>query len=302
MSFKKLFLGLPFLLLFSVISSAQSKFVKDDLGFAFQLSSPPQKIISLAPNITEILFALELEKRIVGVTRYCDYPAQARQKEKIGGLIDPSLEKIKALNPDLIIGFRGNPLRILKRLRSLGFPVFILEAGESLDSIYFTIEKIGTITHQEKQAQALVSSLKNKYEKIEASLRPVRHKPRVFLFLHGLGFWTCGKGSFLNDLLTKAKGENVSGKIPKKWLHYSQEQLLHDNPEVMIVMSKSQQEFTRARQWIREESHLEKVRAVEEDRIYFLDENLASRLGPRLFDALAELARLLHPHLFAEKK
>ncbi len=295
-------LALSAILLVSAAFGNQIKVIKDDLGFSFQLNSPPQRIISLAPNVTEILFALDLEERIVGVTRFCDYPSGAGEKERIGGMVDPSLEKIKALNPDLIIGFRGNPLRILKRLRTLGLPVFVLEEGKTLESLYLAIEKIGTITRKEKEAEELCISLKNKYRGIEEALQPVGHRPKVFLFLHGRGLWTCGKESFLNDLLQKARGENVCGKIAKKWLHYNQEQLLHDNPEVMIVMAKSQEDFSKARQWIREESHLERVRAVKDDRIYFFDENLASRLGPRLFDALAELARLLHPEQFAGKK
>jgi len=302
MTLRKWQVVLWFCLLNSLAFAQQNKIIKDDLGFFFRLSSPPQRIVSLAPNITEILFALDLEEKIVGVTRYCDYPSKALEKGKIGGLIDLNLEKMRALNPDLIIGFRGNPLRILKKLKNLHFPVFVLEAGENLESLYSTIEKIGLVTQKEKEAKNLVSSLKKRYEKIEATLQPVVHKPTIFLLLHGLGFWTCGKKSFLNDLLIKAKGVNVSGEIPKKWLHYNREQLIHQNPEVVIVMAKSQEEFSKAKEWLKKESRLEMIRAIQNERIYFLDENLASRLGPRLLDALHQLALLLHPHLFAQEQ
>ncbi len=293
-----------FLLTFlnAVLFGSQQKTIKDDLDFPFVITSPPQRIISLAPNITEILFDLDLGEKVVGVTRYCDFPEKALKKEKIGGMIDPNLEKIIALNPDLIIGFRGNPLRIIERLRSLHLPLFVLEMGANLETVFIIIEKIGTITQKEEKAEILVESLKKRYNETQAALRDVQHEPRVFLSIHGTGLWTCGKGSFLNDLVGKARGVNIAGNIPRKWLHYNREQLIHDNPEVIIILSKSQGEFSKVKEWIKNEAHLNRIKAVETDRIYFLDENLATRPSPRLIDALEELARILHPQFFKEER
>jgi len=288
--------------LHAVLFGSQQKTIKDDLNFPYKLTSPPQRIISLAPNITEILFDLDLGEKVVGVTRYCDFPTEALKKEKIGGMIDLNLEKIIALKPDLIIGFRGNPLRIIERLRSLHLPLFVLEMGTDLETVFIVINKIGTITQKEKKAEILAESLKKRYDRIQAALRDVQHEPRVFLSIHGTGLWTCGKGSFLNDLVGKARGVNIAGNIPRKWLHYKREQLFHDNPEVIITLSKSQREFTKVKEWIKNEAHFKGIKAVETDRIYFLDQNLASRPGPRLIDALEELARILHPQYFKEKR
>lgn len=119
----------------SAFIAGQSRTIKDDLGREWTIGPPPRRIVSLAPNVTEILFALGLEERIVGVTRYCDYPAGALNKDKVGGLVDPGLEKISALKPDLILAFRGNPVRALGKMRSLGLPVFSLEPGTSLESL-----------------------------------------------------------------------------------------------------------------------------------------------------------------------
>ena len=290
-----------FFLLFALSISFygnQKETVKDALGFAYGVESAPQRIVSLAPNITEILFSLGLGEKVVGVTRFCDYPPQAQEKEKIGGLVDPNLERIKALNPDLIIGFRGNPLRILKRIRSLGLPLFVLEMGNDLESVFSVIEKIGKVTLSEKEAESLIQSLRNKYDAVQSALRNVEHQPKVFLSIHGFSFWTSGKESFLNDLMTKAGGKNIAGNIPQKWLLYKQEQLIHQDPEIIVILCKSSQEFLKAKEWIRTKAYLQEVRAVETDRIYFLDENLAARPGPRLFKALEELARLLHPKNF----
>ena len=280
----------------------QKEVIKDALGFPYLIAAPPQRIVSLAPNVTEILFSLGLGEKVVGVTRYCDYPEQAREKEKIGGLVDPNLEKIKALNPDLIIGFRGNPLRILKRIKSLRLPLFVLEVGTDLESVFSLVEKIGVITQEEEKAKALIQSLRRKFAEIQSRLENVQNRPRVFLSIHGFGFWTSGKESFLNDLVIKAKGVNIAGNIPRKWLLYNQEELIHEDPEAIVVLSRSEEEFLKAKDWIKNKSHLQRIKAVLADRIYFLDENLATRPGPRLIDALQELARLLHPQSFEKEQ
>jgi iron complex transport system substrate-binding protein len=290
------------LLSFSFSNALQVKTVKDALGYSILLSSPPQRIISLAPNITEILFALGLEARIVGVTRYCDYPPQALEKEKIGGMVDLNLEKIYALNPDLVIGFRGNPLRVLRRLRELDLPLFVLEMGSGLESVFDIIKTIGAVTQQEKEAENLIESMQKKYSHMQDSLQKVQYQPKVFFSLHGMGLWTCGKGSFLDDLVRKAKGINIAGNIQRKWLHYNREELIHENPDVIIVLAQSKEEFQKARSWMKGERPFREIRAVSEDRIHFLDANIATRPGPRLVDALIQLAHILHPAHFKKEQ
>jgi len=289
------------ILLIVFILDAQEKIIKDDLGFPFDMTAPPQRIISLAPNITEILFTLGLGEKVIGVTRYCDFPEDTMKKEKIGGMVDPNLEKIIALKADLIIGFRGNPLTTLERLRDLNLPVFVLDIGTTIESTLSIVKKIGTVTHTEKRAELLIQSLRERYEKILSALRDVKQEPKVFLSLHGTGLWTCGKESFLNDLVKKARGMNIAGNIPRKWLNYNREHLIHEDPEVIIILSKSEKDFLKTKKWIKSEAHLEGTKAVDADRIYFLDENLATRQGPRLIEALEELARLLHPQCFEKE-
>jgi len=298
MTRKKTAIALLLISLNSPVLGIQKKIIKDDLGFSLRLNSPPQRIISLTPNITEILFALGLGDKVVGVTRFCDFPDEALKKEKIGGMVNPNLEKIKALDPDLIIGFRGNPLRTLERIRALRLPLFVLEMGTNIESLFVIIQKVGMVSHSERKAEALIQSLRERYESVLSSLREVKHEPKVFLSLHGAGFWTCGKQSFLHDLILKAKGVNIAGRISRKWLNFNREQLIHENPEVIIVLSKSEEDFSKTRDWIKSEAHLEGIQAVLSDRIYFLDENLATRPGPRLVDAFEALARLLHPRCF----
>lgn len=278
----------------------QNQLIKDDLGTTHVLGTPPQRIISLAPNVTEVLFALGLEERIVGVTRYCSYPKQALAKEKIGGMVDPDLEKIIALHPDLIIAFRGNPLNLVRRFKDLGLPVFVLETGAEVESVFTLIERIGLITRREKEAENLVKRLRKDQERIRKSLKHVEHRPKVFLGLHGKGFWTCGKDSFLNDLVLMAKGINIAGEIPRAWLAYSREELIHQNPEHIVIISHSKMRFDESKSWLTGETYLEGIQAVQKGNIHYLHEDLVTRLGPRILLALEQLARILHPSFFED--
>lgn len=289
---------LLFILSSSSLTGTLNQTIKDDLGYSFELHNPPQRIISMAPNITEILFALGLREKVVGVTRYCDFPQEARQKEKIGGMIDPSLEKIKSLNPDLIIGFRGNPLQTIKHMKSLDMPVFVCEMGTTLESVISLIKKIGIVTQREDAALSLAQSFEQKLAKIQSVLQDVKHKPRVFFILHGPGLWTGGKESLFDALVQKAKGVNIAGDIQRKWLLFNREQLVHENPDIIIIVSKSKREFLQIKKGILKEIYFHSIKAVRMDNIYFLEENLATRAGPRLIDALERLARILHPEQF----
>jgi iron complex transport system substrate-binding protein len=282
--------------------AGQDLTIKDDLGYTHVLGVPPQRIISLAPNVTEILFALGLEKRIIGVTRYCNYPKQAQTKNHIGGMVDLNLEKIIDLQPDLIIAFRGNPLRLVLRLKDLKLPVFVLEEGTTLESVFFLIKRIGLVTRREKEAGDLVDRLQGNLKRMETSLKNAETRPKVFINLHGKGLWTCGKSSFLNDLVLKAKGVNIAGGVSRTWFSYNREELIHQNPDYIVVITKSNEDFLGAKKWFSKEAHLETIPAVQKENIYYLNEDLVTRPGPRIFDALDRLARILHPASFKDVK
>ena len=291
-------LALALVALIPAAAEAQAIRVTDDIGKTFTFDAPPRRIISLAPNITEILFALGLDDRIIGVTRYCDFPAAAAAKMKIGGLLDPNIEKIQSLSPDLVIAFRGNPLSALRKLEELRLPVFTLDIGAGLAAVAPTITKIGAVTGKVPQADRLLAGLAAKLGEIDAALAPVRSYPRIFLSLQGLGLWTFGRDSYFTDLLARAKAVSVTGAIPKSWLEYGRESLIQDDPDAIIILAPSEADFRNAVDWYRTRGALNNLRAVRENRFLFLDQNAASRFGPRLYDTLADLARLLHPELF----
>ena len=288
----------PFILLLVLSSSPQQKTVWDDQGTPFALGRAPERIVSLAPNITEILFALDLGPRVAAVTRFCDYPPQAASKEKIGGLIDPDLEKIKALRPELVIAYRGNPLELLRRMRELGLPVFALDAGETLDSLAVLVARIGQVTGSGKKAAALIRGLADKRNAVRVRLRQAASRPKVFLLLPGGGLWTSGGQGYLNDLVKEAGAANVAAGIEKPWVDYSLERLVSDDPDIIVLLARGPEEFEQAKKWVKADRRMVGLRAVRLGRFVFLDENKTSRFGPRLVEALAQLARALHPECF----
>jgi iron complex transport system substrate-binding protein len=276
-----------------------SQVIKDDLGRPFPLPpATPERIVSMAPNITEILFALGLGGRVVGVTRFCDWPPEARALPKIGGLVDPNAEVVRSLDPDLVIAFRGNPLRLVDRIGKLGLPVFVLDIGEGLNALFPLIERMGRVTRTEIRAAELIAGLRSRVEAVDAEVRGALSRPEVFAILYGQGLWTCGGESYLDDLIARAGGTNVASSLPKKWALYKRERIIKDDPDVVFILARSAADFALGRDRLARMPGMDGVKAVKTGRIYELDENAASRFGPRLVDVLVRMATLLHPERF----
>lgn len=288
--------------LFIGSATVPSQVIFDDLKRPFPLGAPPRRIVSLAPNITEVLYAVGLDDSVVGVTRYCDFPPEVKDKEKIGGLLDPNLEKIEALHPDLIIAFRGNPIRMLNKLIQLGFPVFVLDTGKSLEDLFMMIDRVGQLTRKEAEAAALTESLEKKYVRIHNALSAPLSRPKVFLSLPGQKLWTCGRDSYLHDLIIKAGGTNIAGHIPRQWLRLNPEHLIKEDPDVIILLARDEKDFIMLREWYLRHPHLRRVKAILKKKVFFLEENMASRFGPRLVETYSRLARLLHPERFSAEE
>jgi iron complex transport system substrate-binding protein len=283
---------------FALSSFGQGNVIRDYRGKEFRTEGKPQRIVSLAPNITEILFNLGAGDQVIGVTRYCDFPPEAAKKAKIGGFLDPDIERIRDVSPDLIVAFRGNPLEKINRLDALGLRVFVLDIGYRLTDIPPLIEKIGALIGRPDEAGAISRALKEKAARVASALSSISSRPRVFLKLQGEGLWTCGRESYFTDLIEKAGGTSVTAEINKNWLEYGVERLVRDNPDLIIVLAPSVPEFERTRTWLRNRPGLREMAAVRDNKIVRLDENAASRFGPRLLDSLEDMARLLHPEKF----
>ena len=262
----------------------------DDSGVELRLARRPTRIVSLSPSATEILFALGLEEEVIGVTRYCDYPAAAKAKEKIGDL-NLDYEKIVALRPDLILAVGNMPAQSLARLRSLGLAVLAYSPTD-LASVMGAVETIGLATGRQQAARELTAAMRRRVQAVRDKLATLveTEKPRVFVEIWIDPVMTAGPGTFTAELIRLAGGRDIATDA-KPWSPFSQELVLARNPQIIISQCGSAAQIVKRPGW-------ETLAAVRDGRVHDVDQNLFSRPGPRLVEALEILARLLHPARF----
>ena len=268
---------------------------EDALGRKITVPDPPKRIVSLAPNITEILYALDIGHRVVGVTVYSDYPDEAKQKPKVGSYVNLNIEKIVSLKPDLIIGtYGGNPKATVFRLEDLGFPVYITRT-ETVAEMLTMIEHIGTITYTSKKASVLANTLRERIDAVTSKVRNAEH-PLVLLEINAKPLITTGSGSFQHEIIRLAGGRNLAGDSPARYPQYSLEDIVKKGPDVILIstMDRSGLLEQYKAEWMRWEN----IPAVRNGRIYFINSDLIDRASPRIVDGLEEMARLIHPALF----
>ncbi len=263
--------------------------VIDFMNRTVTIEKEPQRIVSLAPSITETLFYIGAGDKVVGVTKYDDFPPQVLNITKIGGFSNPNIEIIASLKPDLIIGTSMH-LKYLKQLEQIA-PVIIV-APRNLEEIYKQIELLGKVTNREEYAQSVVNEMKAKVEYITSRVRE-KPKPKVFFISWWNPIYTPGRDTFQGDLIELAGGENVFNDLTG-WAQVSIEQVLARNPEIIILSAHagiSPEQLC--------ETELAKTDAVKNGRVYVIsDDNIISRPGPRIVLGLEELAEFIHPEVF----
>ncbi|ACL70647.1 ABC transporter substrate-binding protein [Halothermothrix orenii] len=272
--------------------------VVDDLNREIRLEKKPERIISLSPNITEILFALGLDEEIVGVTTYADYPEAALEKEKIGTIVEPNIEKIISLKPDLVFAAGINKLETVFTLKKLGIKVAGFNPTR-VNDIFVTIKKIGKLTGKSKEARAMVTSMYIEMaeiqELVDAALKD-RPRPRVFYEIWSDPLYTAGKNTFIDDVINLAGGVNIGAKAPGKWPQFNLEQLLIENPDVYISSLHSAPGKVTVEK-IKKRTGYSSLKAVKNNRVYIVDQNLVSRPSPRIIKGLKEFVKALFPEL-----
>jgi iron complex transport system substrate-binding protein len=269
-----------------------TQYVVDDLGRLVTINGTPQRIISLAPSNTEILFALGLGDKVVGVTMYCDYPPEAQDKEKVGDYYGPDIEKIIALQPDLVLATDFHRFDLIPALEQQGFAVFAV-APQTLDDVLESIQKIGEITGREAQASELVNGMRNKIGEIEEQTKELEEKPRVFYMTWHDPMWTVGRTTWIDDLINIAGGVNIFSQYFESGAMVEIEWVILLNPEVIITSEWSYD-------WARNATELASTNASQTGRIYTFDDDLAQRPGPRLVKGLEWFTHLIHPEIFEE--
>ncbi len=272
--------------------------VTDQLGRVVKLDGIPQRIISLAPSNTEILFALGLADRVVAVTDYCDFPSEAKEKPSIGGFTTPNIEKLVVLSPDVIFAASVHEQRIIPQLEERGLPVLVL-APKTIDEVLAAITLVGKITGQDGEASRLVAEMKNRIKAVtdRTDELPQEQKPRVFYLVWHNPLMTAGSGTFQNDLISRAGGVNIAQDLTE-WADISLERVMQADPEVIIAgVGHGSGEDLKA-QFIKTEPRLRNTAARQHNRVYGVDANLVSRPGPRIVEGLEKFAQFIHPELF----
>jgi iron complex transport system substrate-binding protein len=280
--------------LISLEATSVAKTVTDQLKRHVAVPDKPQRVVSLAPSITEIVFALDQGHRLQGVTTYSDFPPEAVKLPKVGSYVHLDLEKIVALKPDLCIAIKdGNPRVIAQRLESLKIPVYAVDPN-NLDTIMKTVLEIGTLLNAKGRANQLVQNMDLRIQKVKSLVAKTTHRPRVFLQIGVSPIVSAGTHTFIHELIVIAGGTNLSaGPIP--YPRFSREKVLALSPEIIIITS-----MARSAVFEKVKAEWEKwpnMPAVRNQRIYVEDSNFFDRPTPRLVDGLELLIRLIHPEL-----
>lgn len=272
--------------------------VTDQGGRVVKLEKMPEKIISLSPSNTEIVFALGLEDKLVGVTTYCNYPEAALDKPKVGGFSTVDIEKVVEIQPDLILATRIHEAEIIPELERLGLTVLNLYP-QTLDEVLEAITLIGKCTGKEEEASQLVAEMRNRINAITSKTDSLTEaqRPRVFYVVRPEPLWTVGAGHRIHELIVLAGGINIAQGLSGSTT-ISLEAVIEANPQVIIAGIGRAMGATLALEFLKTEPRLRGVDARINNQVYGVDSDLASRVGPRIVDGLEQLAKMIHPEIF----
>jgi len=256
---------------------------------------PTNRVISLAPNLTEIVFAIGAGDRLVGRTTYCDFPAEAKAVAAVGDTLQPSLERIISLQPQVVLISTSSQLEVFtKQLQNQNIAVFVTDPRD-LDGVFRSIEQIGLIVGHTQQAEQLIQNLRDRTRAVEEAVKG-RRPVRVFYQLSAEPLYTAGHDAFVTDLMRRAGAMSVTADVPGAWPKYSNESALAAQPEAIILptggsMGAANSTVTEA---------LAKSSAALQGRVYKINDDHLTRPGPRSVDGLEAMARALHPEAFKQ--
>lgn len=269
--------------------------VVDETGRTMRIPVRIERVVSLAPNLTEILYALGLEDRLVGVTNQCDFPPEARQKRIVGDVVNPSLEEIIQLKPDVVFGTTaGNRRETADALERLGIPLYGIDP-HSVDDVLASVRRIAELLGVPERGAELEARLRARLMALHQRLNSVS-RPRVLFAIWLDPLITVGGDTFLNDLLRRAGARSVTGDISSDWPRLSLEVALELDPDFLVLpnshsLKSRLADLSNRRPW-------QSLRAVEQGRVIWMDDAVL-RPGPRIVDVIETLARQIHPEAFA---
>jgi iron complex transport system substrate-binding protein len=268
----------------------------DGLNRTIKLKGVPQRIVSLAPSNTEILFAVGAGDQVVGRDSFSDYPPEVKSIQDIGGSMGKyNAEAIVALHPDLVLAGEINTPDLVNTLEQLGLNVYYLPNPTTLEAMYANLETVGELTGHVSDSGALVGSLQKRVAAVDSRILPLHSRPTVYYELDATDPtkpYTAGPGTFVELLISRAGGTNVGDKLSSQWAQISLEQLVVDDPSIIILGDSA---YGVNADSVKQRIGWSSLSAVKNGQIYPFDDNLVSRPGPRLVDGLEALAKLLHP-------
>ncbi|USG63353.1 ABC transporter substrate-binding protein [Brevibacillus ruminantium] len=269
--------------------------IKDATGQDITFTQAPEKIVSASPAETEILFALGLGDKVVGVSDYDDYPEEAKTKPKVGGVLSPNEEAILSQSPDLVIGGISMKKEVVAKLRSLDLKVVTVRP-KVVQDVMEDILLIGQITDRQVQAEELVSRMKEDIRKVTEAVQSLKPEEKKKVYLEFSAGWTVGKGEFLDELINLAGGINIAADT-EGWNPISEEKILKEDPDVILYAKGFTDEKTgeTLEQTIRKRNGWDKMKAIRENQVAGLDHNVLSRPGPRITEGLYEMAKAIYP-------
>jgi iron complex transport system substrate-binding protein len=282
-------------------SATTAAIVKDDLGRAVSIAGVPERIVSLSPSNTEILFALGLGDRVVGATKYCNYPSQVKELESsgkievVGGYVDPDIETILSLRPDLVLAGQKHSNGAVPLLEKEAIPVYVVDSN-NLNNIILSIKKIGQITGKDENASNLADQMESRMKDISDRISSLA-KTRVLYIVWHDPVKTAGSGTFENEIIEKAGGVNIFHDL-SGYAEVDSEAIAVRNPEVIITCTGMGQGADKPMMWAENEQVLNLTDARKNGRIYQATGDVVTRAGPRIVDGLVMFAKFIHPEAF----
>jgi iron complex transport system substrate-binding protein len=284
----KLLRVLSILLVLSTAASA-SRVIRDELGRDIAVSDHPHRLICLAPSITDTVYALGRGDDIVGITDYTKYPLEAKQKPSVGGVINPSLEKLVSLKPDLVLAIGDlNSSDLVRSIEHLGIPIFVIYP-HGVEGIYRSIGSIGKAINQEAQASALVAHLQERERAVRQRVAG-KKVPTVLFLVWTDPIITAGRGAFITELIDIAGGKSVSDDLPNEWPRVSFEAIIARQPEYLLLVRGSPASL----ETLQQQAAWRRLGAVKKGKAFYADDRIDFP-SPLAFDALEDLAKQFHP-------
>ena len=273
--------------------------VTDAIGNEVTLETAPSSIVSMQPSNTEILFALGLADEIIGVNDYDDYPAEALEKEKIGGM-EFNVEKIIELDPEVVfahnMSYAGSEDGF-DQIRNAGIPVFVVENATNFEDTYKTIETIGQLTNKVEEADQIIDEMKTKIEDVLAKVKDIDEEKTVFVETSPAPeIYTPGQGTFVQEILDMIGAKNIADD-QEGWFVMDPEEIVNRDPETIIVMYDY---IDTAVEDVYARDGFDTIKAIQEEQVIQVDENLTSHTGPRLAEGLEAFAKAVYPEAFGE--